>query len=422
MQGSRNTPALVWVLTAFLAFALAITGPAAAQEKAAAPAGDSQISKAVGTIKSVQAGSITVAAESGGEVTATLSPSTKILRVPPGEKDLKNATALQPQDLQPGDRVLVRGQASTNPHTIAALAVIVMKQSDVSARQQRERDDWQKRGVGGLVNKVDDATGTIAISSGGFGAGHSIAVHIGKDTVLRRYAPGSVRFDDAKTAPLDQIKVGDQLRARGARTADGSELTAEEIVSGSFRNIAGTITAIDAAGNTMTVQDLIAKAPVVIRVSADSQMKKLLPEMAQRIAARLKGGAGASGDQPAQASAQDASAQDSGAQGSPQSRGGARHGAEGQSTRGAGAGAGGNGSQDLQRLLTRLPNSTLADLQKGDAVMLVATQGGDSGAVAAITLLAGVEPMLTAAQSLSTYSLLSPWSLNTSGAEGESAP
>src|ERR1017187_10439967 len=121
MQGSRNTRVLVWVLTTFLAMALAITGPASAQEKATAPAADSQIAKAVGTIKSMQPGSITVAAESGGEVTATLSPSTKILRVPPGEKDLKNATALQPQDLQPGDGVRVRGWAAADAHTIYAL-------------------------------------------------------------------------------------------------------------------------------------------------------------------------------------------------------------------------------------------------------------------------------------------------------------
>ena len=244
-------------------FALMLAGPAyvRAQDKPASNPGGAPVAKAVGTIKSIQADSITVAAESGGEVTAKLMASTKILRVPPGEKDLKNATALQAQDLQPGDRVLIRGQASTDGdgHTIviAALAVIVMKQGDVAAKQQRERDDWQKRGVGGLVTKVDAATGTITISSGGMGATRSIAVHIAKDTILRRYAPDSVKFDDAKPTPasqfMAQIKAGDQLRARGTRNPDGSELSAEEVVSGSFRNIAGTIKAIDAASNTMTV-------------------------------------------------------------------------------------------------------------------------------------------------------------------------
>ncbi|MGB7333288.1 MAG: hypothetical protein WBD25_18025, partial [Terriglobales bacterium] len=142
-----------------------------AQDKTAVSSGGAQVAKAVGTIKSIQADSITVTAESGGEITAKLSGSTKILRVPPGEKDLKNATTLQAQDLQPGDRVLVRGQASSNGegHTIIALSVIVMKQADVAAKQQHDRDDWQKRGVGGLVTNVDTATSTITISSGAAG-------------------------------------------------------------------------------------------------------------------------------------------------------------------------------------------------------------------------------------------------------------
>jgi hypothetical protein len=55
------------------------------------------------------------------------------------------------------------------------------------------------------------------------------------------------------------------------------------------------------------------------------------------------------------------------------------------------AGTGGNGPPDFQRMLSRLPNSKLADLQKGDAVMIVSTEGGNSDAVTAITLLAGVE-------------------------------
>jgi len=379
------------------------------------PAAEASITKAVGTIKSVQPDSITLAAEPSGEVTAKLSASTKILRVPPGEKDLKNATALQAQDLQPGDRVLVRGTASPDAHTIAALAVIVMKQADVSAKQQQERDDWQKRGVGGLVTKVDEANSTVTISTGSFGATKNLTVHVSKSTILRRYAPESVKFDDAKPAPLDQIKVGDQLRARGNRSPDGSELTAEEVVSGTFRNIAGTITTTDAANSAITVKDLIAKNSVVVKVSPDSQMKKLPADMAQRIAMRLKGSAGAD------ASRDGGSVQNTSSQSQTPPGGEIRRGADSAGGRGTGNGTGGNGAPDFQRLLSRLPNSTLADLQKGEAVMIVSTQGGDSGAVTAITLLAGVEPILTAAPSRSA-TLLSAWSLNPSGGEGESAP
>lgn len=399
------------VLTAMLVLNLA--GSAMAQDKPASSSGTAQVAKAVGAIKNIQADSITVAAESGGEVTAKFTSSTKILRVPPGEKDLKNATALQPQDLQPGDRVLVRGQTSGDEHTIAALAIIVMKQGDVAAKQQHERDDWQKRGVGGLVTKVDPAAGAITISSGGMGASRSIAVHIAKDTILRRYAPGSVKFDDAKPAPVEQIKVGDQLRARGTHNPDGSELSAEEVVTGSFRNIAGTVKAVDAANNTMTVQDAISKSAVVVKVSSDSQMKKLPAEMAQRIAMRLKGAAG--GGEQSGANGQSMSGQGS----SPSA--GARPGAESQARRGPGGEPGGNGPPDLQRMLSRLPNSTLADLQKGDAVMIVSAESGSSDAVIAITMLAGVEAILTAAPNRSASSLLSPWSLGAPNGEGEAA-
>jgi len=406
-------------------FALTLAGPrhANAQGNPAGVSSDAAIVKAVGVIRSVQADSITVAVESGGDVTAKLAATTKILRVPLGEKDLKNATALQPQDLQPGDRVLVRGPAAPDAHTIAALAVIVMKQSDVSAKLQHDRDDWQKRGVGGLVSKIDAAAGVITISSGGFGANKSVAVHVDKATILRRYAPDSVKFDDAKPAPIDQIKVGDQLRARGTRTPDGSELTTEEVVSGTFRNIAGTVTSVDAASNSITVKDLIGKATVSVKVSADSQMKKLPPELAQRIAMRLKAAGRSNGDHEGSgaqnAGAQNASAQNASAQ-SPAAPSGDRRAPDSAGGRGQGAGQGASGPQDFQRLLGRLPSSTLADLQKGEAVMIVSTDGADSSTVTAITLLAGVDPILTAA-SPSTYSLLSPWSLSTSGGEGEAA-
>jgi hypothetical protein len=386
-------------------------GNVLAQDKSTGSAGGAQVAKAVGNIKSIQADSILVASESGGEVTAKLTGSTKILRVPPGEKDLKNATAVQVQDLQPGDRVLVRGQASADGHTIAALSVIVMKQADVAAKQQHDRDDWQTRGVGGLVTSEDLPTNTITISSGGPGTTHNIAVHIAKGTILRRYAPDSVNFDDAAPAPVDQIKVGDQLRARGTRSADGSEMAAEEVVSGSFRNIAGTIKAIDATASTMTVQDAISKSEVVVKVTSGSQLKKLPLETAQRIAIRLK--STASGGQ-------------AGANGQGQNAGngqGAASGPGGGHTSPGGTGSsGGNGPADVQRMLSRLPDSTLADLQKGDAVMIVSTAGGNSGHVTAITLLAGVEPILTAAPNRSASSLLSPWSLGAAGGgEGDAA-
>ena len=406
------------LLTAIFALLMVGTVCLAAQDKPASSSAAAQVTKAVGTIKSIQANTVTVAAESGGEITAQLTGSTKILRVPPGEKDLKNAIALRAQDLQPGDRVLVRGQASTDGHTIAALAVIVMKQSDVAAKKQHDLEDWQKRGVDGLVTKVDPAAGIITISSGGLNAKRSIDVHVAKDTILRRYAPGSVNFDDAKPALVDQIKVGDQFRARGTRNPDGTEIAAEEIVSGTFRNIAGIIRAIDQASDTMTVQDAISKNTLAVKVSANSQMWRLPAEMAQGFAMRLKAAAGGGGGGQTGTGSQSQSTNSG--QGSAPGAGGARPSTESPAGHRQGGGPGGNGPLDLQRMLNRAPQIKLADLQKGDAVIILATASADSDDLMASKLVAGVEPILTAPGG-SASSLLSPWSLGATGGEGEGA-
>jgi hypothetical protein len=255
------------------------------------------------------------------------------------------------------------------------------------------------------VTAVDPAAGTITISASASGGNHNVVVHTAKTTTARRYATDSVKFDDARPAALDQIKAGDQLRARGTRSADGSELTAEEIVFGTFRNIAGTISSIDAASNSMSVQDAISKSSVVVKISPGSQIKKLPAEMAQRIAMRLKGAA--AGDS---------------AQGSPSGQAASHSTNPSGGNRQSGGSAGGQGANapaDLQRFLGRMPDSTLADLAKGDAVMIVSTQGQMPGTVTAITVLAGVEPIITASPNRTMT--LSPWSLSGGGAEGDSS-
>jgi hypothetical protein len=225
-----------------------------------------------------------------------------------------------------------------------------------------------------------------------------------------------VQFDDAKPAGLDLFMAGDQVRARGTKSADGSEFVADEIVSGTFRNLAGIITAIDASAQTISLTDLISKKPVVVKITAQSQLRKISAQMAQMVALRLKGGAAGAG--AGAAGAGGASGQGGGAAGGGPPNGGQRSGGAG-----AGNGAGGGGGRgDFQQIVNRLPASTLADFQKGDAVMVVSTQGTDAGGVTAITMLGGVEAILAAAPAgnASQAMLLSPWSLG-GGAPGGDA-
>jgi hypothetical protein len=371
----------------------------------------------VGTIKSISGNTITLTTDAGSEVTVQIQDSTKLLRIAPGQKDLKDAAPVQLGDIQPGDRLLVRGKLSDDGKAVLALSVIAMKKADIAEKQSREREEWQKHGFGGLVNGVDAASGTISVALPSAGEKKNVAVHLSKDTILRRYAADSVKFDDARPAPLDQIKPGDQLRARGSRSPDGAEFTADEIVSGTFRNIAGTISALDASAGSITVQDLVMRKSITLKITAESQLRKLPPPMAQRIAARLKGtSTEAQSSAPATNGAGGAANMEQTAKSAATPTGGA---GPGSGSNGMARPAGG-GAADLQQAIGRMPAATLGDLQKGDAVMVVATEGGPNGVSTVITLLGGVEPILEASPKSSASTILSPWSLS-SGGGGEAA-
>ena len=346
-----------------------------------------------GTITAISGNTLTVKADADGERQVQVPSTAAIKSIAPGQTDLKSAEAIPFSDLTAGDRVLVTPDPKATGPTAQALRIIAMKQSDLVLKQQKDREDWQRRGVGGLVKSVDGAGGVIVLTSGSGATAKTITVHTTKTSILKRYAPASVQFDDAKPAPIEAIHAGDQFRARGNKSADGTEIAAEEAVSGTFRNISGTIASMDSAASTLVVKDLTTKKLVTIHITADAQMRRLPEMMARMLAIRLKGtmsdsGAAVVGGRPQSVS------------GASQQRGG-----------------GGQGGGDPEQMLSRLPPIQLADLKKGDAIMLVSTDGATE--VTAITLLAGVEPLLEAPAA--SQSLLNNWSMNSGAGAAEAA-
>jgi len=365
------------------------------------------VAKSIGTIKAINGNVITLAPEAGPEITANVEPNASIKRLVPGANDLKNATSIQLQDLRVGDKIRVRGFASADSKSISVLEVLVITSAVVAAVSDRIRQDWQKRGLGGLVSAVDPPTGTVSLSVMGFGGKKTIAVHSSPKTVFRRYAQDSVKFEDASPSSFAEIHAGDQLRARGERSADGTGFAAEEIVTGSFRNIAGTINSVDASAGMVTVQDVLSKKTVQVKVTPDSQLHQLPAEIAQRMAARLK--ASVAGSMPAGMPGAGAASSGQNGTGAGAAARGANTGAPG--TSGGGMSGVRTGAPDIQQLLNRLPAVALTDLHKGDAIMLVTTQGTPSNPSTAITLLSGVEAILQAAPNANQAMMLTPWSL-----------
>ncbi|HEV2276492.1 MAG TPA: DUF5666 domain-containing protein, partial [Acidobacteriaceae bacterium] len=216
-----------------LLIALILSAPALQSPRSmAAPAQETSSGAAkpasfLGTVQSIDGQTLTVKNDAGASLQVSVQESARMLRVEPGQKDLQSAQPLSLTDLQVGDRVLARGSASSDGKQLTATTLIAIKKSDIAQKQEQDREAWQKNGVGGLVQSVDPAAGTVTISLTGK---RTLTIQTSRDTVFRRYAPGSVEFDQAKPATLAETKPGDQLRARGSRSADGQSFAAQEIV------------------------------------------------------------------------------------------------------------------------------------------------------------------------------------------------
>jgi hypothetical protein len=353
-----------------------------AQQPAPAPA------KVIGTVQSIDAsaGKAQIRNDAGAVWSVELSDKTVVLRVPPGEKDLKKASRIGLAEITTGDRVLARGPAGTDPNSLAATSLIVMTKADIAQKQAHDQAEWQRRGIGGVVTAVDPSAQTLTVNVRSGGGVKPMTIQLAPGAVIRRYAPDSVKFADAKPSTLADIGTGDQVRALGDRSEDGTRFTAEELVSGSFRTIAAQVVSTDPASNTVVVQNLGNKQIVTVHVNQDTLMRRIPEEMARMLAMRLHGGAaGAPGQSPG--------GPPSGGQGQQPSSGEAA--GAGPANQGWHQGGGRRG--DLQQMLERMPPVTIADLKKGDALIISSSASADTKNITAINLIAGVEPFLAAA-------------------------
>jgi hypothetical protein len=248
-----------------------------------------------------------------------------------------------------------------------------MNKVDIAKKQEAERAEWKRRGILGIVTALKPETKEITISSRSMTGQQAVTIPVSDKVEIRRYAPDSIKFADAKPAKFEELKVGDQVRALGERSADGTAFTAEKVVTGSFRNVAGVVTALDASTGEIKINDMQTKQPLTIVVKQDAVLRKFP-------AADQMGG------------------------GMMMSRGGQGAGAgPGTGTAGGGGGAGagqrpgmrgGGGGMNIQDMLERLPTIAIADLKVGDTIIVSSTKGADPTRLTAISLISGADTLL----------------------------
>jgi hypothetical protein len=362
---------------------------------------------------------MTLKTDAGSLVNVTVNSNTLYKRLAPGEKTLTNATAITLADIAVGDRVFARGRVADDHKSVPALTLIVMTKADIAQKQERERAEWRRRGLLGVVSALNPATQEITIQSRSQQGVSNVIIPAGEKVEFRRYAPDSIKFSDAVPSSFAELKVGDQLRALGDRSADGARFTPEVIVTGSFRMVGGTVTAVNPATGEIKINDLQTKQPLTIVTRQDSLLRRFPPEMVMMAAGMAGRGPGGGAGGPATApsgSSPDGTRGGIGITNGIRSGGGGGAGASGSGSSSASikppqnsaegqpvttppAGPGGSGPRrgfDFQEVMDRLPVLTVAELKPGDMVIVSSTSGAEPGRLTAISLVSGVEPLLQA--------------------------
>jgi hypothetical protein len=316
---------------------------------------------------------------------------------------------------------------SADKKTMPAKTIYLMTKSDLSKKLAAEREMWRTRGISGRVESVDFKTQTITVVTRGLAGETKIAVTPKDAIVYRRYSPQSVKFADASLSSLAEIKAGDQIRALGDKGADGLTLKAEQVLTGSFKTVAGKITAVDVAKNEITIEDVTTKKPVIISINSNSIMKKFPAEMAQMMSMRVGGGMqppqGGTGGQggnvvimrPPGSTPNGGTTPPTGSQPGE----GMRQGGQGEGMRQGG----GMRRMDIDDMMERFPTLTIADLKVGDTIGITSAAGTVPNRYTAIKLLSGVEAFLNAPQMATAggRGTQSP-SLNIPGLDGFGTP
>ena len=326
-----------------------------------------------------------------GDVEAVISASTDFKRVPPENPVLKAAVPSQLSDISEGDKLLITGVFGDDKKVLPARAVYLMSKSDIAQKNAKETERWATRGISGRVASVNPSTNEVTIEVRGLMNSTSVVVTPKGDAIFKRYKPDSVRYSEAVESSIIDIKPGDMLRAVGDRGAEGASFAAEEILTGAFQTIAGTVKSVDAEKGEVIVTQAGTTTDLTIAITPNSAVKRFPEEMAMRLAGGMfPGGA------PGQGGARPAGGNPAGGQ----AGGGQRPagGAPAQGQGGPGRMMGGGARGGIDDMFERFPTIAITDLKPGDVVAVSSSKNGNAQRVNAIKLLAGVEPFLRVAQ------------------------
>ena len=271
-----------------------------------------------------------------------------------------------------------------------------MTKADLAQKHERDHAEWQRRGITGVVTALNPATKEITVTTRGREQQDR------RHRRLRGTASGAtrrIRFVLRMPSRKLVHRIATRRHGASARRKERGRNPAQSRgnrVRRSFQTIAGTVVSVDPAAGEVRLTDLQTKKPLTIRINPNSQLRRLEERTAMMVAGFMR---------PADPAAAGAAPQAGGPPPAAQEAGG-----EGRGGRG-GFGGRGRGNFDLQQILDRSPQLALADLKKGDAIILSSAKAADGSVVTAISIVAGVEPVLASAPRTAGQVNLGSWNL-----------
>lgn len=373
----------------------------------------------IGSVENVDAAAHTITVKTAkGEEKIKFDDRTQFMQLPPGETDAKKATPIKATDVGQGDHMLARVRAS-DPTGLPALRCFINKQAEIAQRNQRTLEEWQTQSVSGVVESVDPAAKTITMRVRGMGPTaqpHDATVDASGKVTFERYSADTGKYEPGD---FSSIAAGNILRVLGEKNEGVTQVKAEAIQSGAFRTIPALVKSVN--GDVVSAIDPQTKKPITIGLKPFTTMKRLDDNTAMMLARRLnptfqqggRGGRGAGGG--GQGGGNQAAPQG----GAPASGGGAGPGVMGamQGAGRSGFGGGGRGAMrvDPTKLLEQQPTITAADLKPNEPLIITGINGSDPSRITAITLIAGVDPILRAAPNRGPDPLGGSWNFGDIG-------
>jgi hypothetical protein len=336
----------------------------------------------IGSVQALDAQqrTLTILGNGGNEQRAVFDLETACLRAQPGAVDLKTAVAIECSQLAVGDRVLLRGRLSGS--VFQTRQIVVMTRADLEQRQAQDRAEWRRRGTAGVVKALDSTNGSITVEVRSFFRSREFLVSTAeRKATFRRYPPDVTLFGDTEPSSFSAVGVGDQIQALGDWTEDRARFLAEQVVSGSFRTVLGSVERLGPEAQQLVLKTLPERSKgagrkggetIVIQVVPEASVRRLPAEMAARLVGRRAG--------------DNAGSRSSAAGGDRSGRLRGTRGGEGSSARNVGD------------MWDRLPTIKVGELQTGEYVAVAVAESRTPGKARATAVLGGIEPLIRESQ------------------------